>query len=189
MSSKVFNPGPLGLAAFAMTTTVLSVYNLGALAGLGKTMVIPLAFAYGGLIQLLVGMWEAKAGNTFGFTAFTSYGAFWMYYALVGTFAAMGIVTVDAVTAGVALMLWGFLTFYLWIASLKANKATNLVFIFLAITFFLLGIGDISGAVIITNAGGLMGIVTAATAWYVSAAVVINEGLGKQVLPLGKPFK
>jgi succinate-acetate transporter protein len=98
----------------------------------------------------------------------------------------MGIVTVDAVTAGVALMLWGFLTFYLWIASLKANKATNLVFLFLFITFFILGIGDASGVVAVTNAGGLMGIVTAATAWYVSAAVVINDGLGSRVPPANR---
>jgi len=189
VSSKVLNPGPLGLAAFAMTTTVLSLYNLGVLAGLGKTMVIPLAIAYGGLIQLFVGMWEAKAGNTFGFTAFTSYGAFWIYYALVGIFSTAGIVTAEPVTAGVVLVLWGFLTFYLWIASLKANKATNLVFLFLFITFVLLGIGDISGVVAVTNSGGFMGIVTAAVAWYVSAANVINDGLGKQALPLGKPFK
>lgn len=189
MSSKVFSSGPLGLAAFAMTTTVLSLYNVGLLAGLGKTMVIPLAIAYGGMIQLFVGMWEAKAGSTFGFTAFTSYGAFWIYYALVSIFSMLKIVTVDAVTAGIVLMLWGFLTFYLWVASLKMNKVTNLVFLFLFITFVLLGTGDITGIEMIGKAGGFMGIVTAVAAWYGSAAVVINESFGKQMLPQGKPFK
>jgi len=189
LSVKQLNPGPLGLAAFAMTTTALSLINLGILPKAGLGVVIPLAFAYGGLAQILVGWLEGKAGSTFGFIAFSSYGAFWIYFGLLNVFAALGMVTVNAATAGIVLLLWGFLTFYLWIASLKGNLTTCLVFLFLTITFIVLGAGDITGAEIGARAGGALGLITAALAWYNSLAVAINDSFGKKVCPLGKPLK
>ena len=189
MSVKQLSPGPLGLAAFAMTTTALSLINLGVLPKEGVGVVVSLALAYGGLIQILVGWWEGKAGSTFGFVAFSSYGAFWIYFGLLNVLAALGLVKVNTATAGIVLLLWGFLTLYLWIASLKGNLITSLVFLFLTITFVVLGAGDIAGAEIGAKAGGALGLVTGGLAWYNSLAVVINESFGKKVCPLGKPLK
>ena len=189
MSTKQLNPGPLGLAAFAMTTTALSLINVGILSKEGVGVVIALALAYGGLIQLFVGWAEGKAGSTFGFVAFSSYGAFWIYYGILNILAALGLVRVNVATAGVVLILWGFLTLYLWVASLKASLVTSLVFLFLTLTFMILGIGDVMGLEIGAKIGGFLGLITAALAWYNSLAVVINENFGKTVVPLGKPLK
>ncbi|MGF3499250.1 MAG: acetate uptake transporter, partial [Candidatus Methanosuratincola sp.] len=115
-SVKTLNPAPLGLAAFAMTTTVLCLFTVGLIPSSWVSIVIPLAIAYGGLMQVIVGLWEAKLGNTFGFVAFTSYGAFWIYYVLVGILSSVGMITVSPTAAGVVLIMWGFLTLYLWIA-------------------------------------------------------------------------
>ncbi len=187
-SAKTLNPAPLGLAAFAMTTTVLCLFTVGAIPSSWVSIVIPLAIAYGGMMQVIVGLWEAKLGNTFGFVAFTSYGAFWLYYVLVGILSSVGIITVSPTAAGVVLLMWGFLTLYLWIASLKAPKVTSMVFMFLTITFFVLGIGDLTGIGMITKAGGALGLVTAALAWYNSLAIVINDMHGRAAVPLGKPL-
>ncbi|MBC7119958.1 MAG: acetate uptake transporter [Candidatus Methanosuratus sp.] len=188
MSAKTLNPASLGLAAFAMTTTVLCLFMIGALPSTWVTIVIPLAISYGGLMQIIVGLWEAKLGNTFGFVAFSSYGAFWTYYALVSIMSSIGLIAVSATAAGVVLLLWGFLTLYLWIASLKAPLVNCMVFLFLTLTFFVLGIGDITGISIISKAGGALGLLTAALAWYNSLAIVINDMHGKVVVPIGKPL-
>lgn len=188
MSAKSLNPAPLGLAAFAMTTTVLCLFNIGAMPSAWISIVLPLAISYGGLMQIIVGIWEAKLGNTFGFVAFSSYGAFWMYYALANVLSGIGMITVNPTAAGVVLLLWGFLTLYLWLASLKAPLVTCLVFLFLTLTFFVLGIGDILAIGTITKVGGALGLVTAALAWYNSLAAVINDMHGKALAPLGKPL-
>jgi len=189
LSVKQISPSPLGLAAFAMTTTVLSLLILGVLPANSASIVVPLALTYGGIIQVLVGWWEAKTGSTFGFVAFSSYGAFWLYLSLLKIFTSLGLVSAQPVALGTVLLLWGFFTFYMWIASLKTNLATCLVFLFLWIAFVVLGIGDITGMRSIELTGGLMALVTAIAAWYDSLAVVINDTFGKQVLPLGKPVK
>ncbi|MBC7262593.1 MAG: acetate uptake transporter [Chloroflexi bacterium] len=187
-SVKTLNPAPLGLAAFAMTTTVLCLFTVGLIPSSWVSIVIPLAIAYGGLMQVIVGLWEAKLGNTFGFVAFTSYGAFWIYYVLVGILSSVGMITVSPTAAGVVLIMWGFLTLYLWIASLKAPKVTSMVFLFLTLTFLVLGIGDVTGLGTITKAGGALGLLTAALAWYNSLAIVINDMHGRTAVPLGKPL-
>lgn len=189
MSVKQVSPAPLGLAAFAMTTTVLSLLILGVLPANSASIVVPLALAYGGIIQVLVGWWEAKAGSTFGFVAFSSYGAFWLYLSLLEIFTSMGIVSAQPVAVGTVLLLWGFFTFYMWIASLKTNLTTSLVFLFLWIAFVVLGIGDITGMHGVKLAGGFIAFVTAVAAWYDSLAVVINDTFGRQVLPLGRAVK
>jgi uncharacterized protein len=176
------DPGPLGLAGFAMTTFVLSMINANLVSSSGLGAVLALAIAYGGLAQLLAGMWEFRTGNTFGAVAFSSYGAFWIsYYVLVH-------VTGSGVTAhGVALYLfsWGGFTTYMFFASLRTTGAVALVFLLLAITFILLGLGNIGGGhESLVHAGGGVGIATAVAAWYASFAAVINSTFGKVVLPV-----
>jgi succinate-acetate transporter protein len=149
----------------------------------------PLALAYGGIIQIIVGWWEGKTGSTFGFVAFSSYGAFWLYFAFLKIFIAIGLISVDLVAQGTVLVLWGFFTFYMWVASLKLNLATNLIFLLLWIAFVVLGLGDITGIKIIQTAGGAVALLTAIAAWYGALAVVINDTFGKTVLPMGKPLK
>src|SRR5690242_7093348 len=140
---KVADPGPLGLASFALTTFVLSMYNSGILDIKGVPVVLGLALAYGGLAQLLAGMWEFRTGNTFGAVAFTSYGAFWISFWAFDQFYASGIPAADLGHAvGLYLIAWGIFTTYMFIASLRTTAAISLVFILLAVAFFLLGIGE-----------------------------------------------
>lgn len=172
-----------------MTTTALSLFVLGVLPAASASVIVPLALAYGGIIQVIVGWWEGKASSTFGFVAFSSYGAFWLYVAFLKTFNTLGIISVDVPTQGAILLLWGFFTFYMWIAALKLNLTTNLIFLLLTLAFVVLGIGDITGIPIIQMIGGIIALLTAFAAWYGSLAQVINDTFGKTVLPLGKPVK
>jgi len=186
------DPAPLGLAAFAFTTFLLSFANAGLLdPATTVPVVLPLAFAYGGLAQLMTGVFEMKKGNTFGFTAFTSYGSFWLFYALLVLFGFTGIVSLAAVKTaiGTSLILWGLLTLYLWIPAMTVSMSHNLVFLGLWITFFLLGAGDLTGNLTITHAGGYLGILTAIFAAWTSFAIVTNSVVGKGTIPLGPPIK
>jgi uncharacterized protein len=188
-SWSVADPGPLGLAAFALTTFVLSMFNSGLVSDKGEPIVFGLAFAYGGLAQLLAGMWEFRTGNTFGATAFTSYGAFWLSFFVFVTFFADKIPKADTGHAvGLYLIAWGIFTAYMFIASLRTTAAIATVFLLLTATFILLGIGDASGNDSITKLGGYVGIATAAAAWYASFAVVTNSTFGRTLLPV-KPLQ
>jgi succinate-acetate transporter protein len=187
-SWSVADPGPLGLAAFALTTFVLSMFNSGLVSDKGEPIVFGLAFAYGGLAQLLAGMWEFRTGNTFGATAFTSYGAFWLSFFVFVTFFAAKIPEADAGHAvGLYLIAWGIFTAYMFIASLRTTAAIALVFLLLTLTFLVLGIGDAGGNENITKLGGYIGLATAAAAWYASFAVVTNSTFGRAMLPV-KPL-
>jgi succinate-acetate transporter protein len=188
---KIADPGPLGLAAFALTTFVLSFFNAGLAPASGEPIVFGLAFAYGGLAQLLAGMWEFRTGNTFGAVAFTSYGAFWLSFFVFATFFADKLPAKDAGVAGHAvglyLIAWGIFTAYMFIASLRTTAAIATVFALLAVTFIVLGIGDVSGTADITKAGGFIGIATAIAAWYASFAAVTNSTFGRTIMPV-KPL-
>ena len=187
-SWSVADPGPLGLAAFALTTFVLSMFNSGLVGEKGEPIVFGLAFAYGGLAQLLAGMWEFRTGNTFGATAFTSYGAFWLSFFVFVTFFAAKIPEADAGHAvGLYLIAWGIFTAYMFIASLRTTAAIATVFLLLTLTFLVLGIGDAGGNESITKLGGYIGLATAAAAWYASFAVVTNSTFGRTLLPV-KPL-
>jgi succinate-acetate transporter protein len=178
------NPAPLGLAAFALTTFVLSMFNAGLLDATGEPIVFGLALAYGGLAQLLAGMWEFRTGNTFGATAFTSYGAFWLSFWAFVTFFEKSVPEAEAGNAvGLYLIAWGIFTGYMFIASLRTTGAIALVFILLTATFIVLGIGDSVGSEGITHVGGWLGLATAAAAWYASFAEVTNATFDKVVLP------
>jgi succinate-acetate transporter protein len=180
------DPGPLGLAAFALTTFVLSMFNSGLQSEKGLPIVLGLALAYGGFAQLLAGMWEFRTGNTFGATAFTSYGAFWLSFWAFEQFFAKDIT--DKVTLGhsVGLFLigWGIFTAYMFIASLRVSVAVAVVFFLLATTFIVLGIGNAQADTSIVHAGGYIGLATAIAAWYASFAAVTNSTFGRIVLPV-----
>lgn len=187
--APVANPGPLGLAAFALTTFVLSMFNSGLVDSKGEPVVLGLALAYGGGAQLLAGMWEFRTGNTFGATAFTSFGAFWLsFWAFVTFFEADVPASSLGSAVGLYLIAWGIFTAYMWVASFKTTAAVNVVFLLLTITFVLLGLGNAAGNETITKLGGYVGLVTAFAAWYASFAEVTNATFGRIVLPV-KPLK
>lgn len=179
---KLANPAPLGLTGFALTTCMLSMVNAGLFPGEAVPMVLASAFAFGGTAQILAGLMEMPRGNTFGFVAFSSYGAFWWTYALFVLFFAEG---VPGSFVGWWLLLWGFFTLMMWFASLPLNRALQSVFLALWITFFLLAIKDLTGIGWIGVLGGYMGLLTAALAFYLAAAEIINETHGRTILPIG----
>jgi len=184
------DPGPLGLSGFALTTCVLSIVNVGWLSGAGDIkVVIGLAVFYGGLAQLLAGMWEFSNGNTFGATAFSSYGAFWLSWAVLlipGFGVAFGLSSGPSDHAvGVYLLGWAIFTGILAIGSLRLNGGLVAVFVLLFITFLLLALGALTGGSGLTKIGGLTGILTALAAWYVAAAGVLGTVSGGRIaLPL-----
>ena len=183
-ASHQADPAPLGLAAFALTTMVLSATNAQLIGGSTVQVVVALALAYGGLAQVLAGMWEFKNGNTFGATAFTSYGAFWLSYAAFVWFFAANLKAEDAAGAiGTYLLVWGIFTFYMWIATLKHARPVMIVFLLLWITFLVLAVGEYQANKSITQIGGYLGILTAIAAWYASARTIINEAWGRDLLP------
>ena len=183
------NPGPLGLGGFALTTFMLSVFNAGSnlIDPTLEGVVLPVAAFYGGLAQFAAGMWEFKINNTFGATAFTSYGAFWMSFAGYVYFIVPKITSTGKAkhATGLFLLSWFVFTLYMNIAAWRASKHLFLLFSILNVTFLLLIIGNLADTSIVTNVGGWFGIVTAAIAWYGSAAVVINVTWRKSILPLG----
>lgn len=185
--TKIANPGPLGLCGFALTTFLLSAVNAGILTGKGDDkLVIGLALFYGGIAQLLAGMWEFRTGNTFGATAFGSYGAFWLSFAAIlfgWGFAPDAAPTSKAI--GYYLLGWTIFTGLMMLASLRTNGATAAVFIALFITFLLLALGALGDSTGLHKAGGYVGIVTAILAWYTALAGVLSSVFGgKQVLPV-----
>lgn len=190
-TSHIADPGALGLAGFAATTFVLSCFNAGLFAEKLEPVVLPLALVYGGLAQLLAGMWEFRKGNTFGATAFGSYGSFWISLALLIQFylpelEAAGASSAEADQAvGLYLLAWTIFTAIMLVASLRTNGALVTVFVALLATFVCLTIGDLAGAKAAGTLGGYLGILTALIAWYTAAAVVINNTAGKAVLPVG----
>lgn len=188
-TGAVADPGPLGLGAFAMTTFVLSVFNAHLISGDGlESVVLPLALFYGGLAQLLAGMWEFKKANTFGALAFTSFGAFWLSFAAYVKFVVPSIPAASAAQiphiTGLFLLAWAIFTVYMTVASLRVSAAVAAVFVALSVTFILLTIGAFGSLTHWTEAGGYAGLVTAAFAWYASFAGVTNATWKRTVLPV-----
>jgi succinate-acetate transporter protein len=177
----------LGLAAFGVTTVVLSCINAGILPKEAIAAVVPLAFTFGGLVQLIVGVLEYANGNTFGTVAFSAYGAFWCWFSLLSwTVGAGWLKPPDPSGVGATLAMWGVFSFYMWIATFKANKGLFVTFLLLWIALFLLASGDFGWA---TGKflGGIVGLATGFAALYVSFAEVVNSSFGRAVVPLGKP--
>ena len=180
------DPGPLGLGAFALTTFMLSMYNAHLVTQLGLTTVIAVALAYGGITQLLAGMWEFRTGNTFGATAFTSFGAFWISFFALIQFKLLPPAGTHHYNSAIGLYLiaWGIFTTYMFVASLRTTAAIALVFVLLAPTFIVLGIGNANGSVNTIKIGGWLGLVTAGAAWYASFAGVLNSTFGRVLIPV-----
>jgi len=183
------NPAPLGLIGFGLTTVILSLINAGILPKGGEPVILPLAFAFGGLAQMIAGMMEFRCGNTFGTVAFLSYGAFWWWFALLVLLGEHGVLdlTQAGSTIAVTLIGWGVFTLYMWIATFRLTKALWWVFLTLWITFFLLGFGDLLGMHALTQAGGCVGLLCGLLAMYTSFALVANSTFGRTVLPIGAP--
>ncbi len=179
---KLANPAPLGLTGFALTTWMLSMVNAGWFTGDNVPLVLASAFAFGGTAQFCAGLMEMPRGNTFGFVAFCSYGAFWWTFALFVEFFAA---KVSPGFVGWWLVMWGVFTFYMWLGTLALNRALQAVFLALWVTFFLLGAGEWTGSSALHMAGGYMGLLTAVFAFYLAAAEIINETHGRTILPIG----
>lgn len=178
------DPGPLGLGAFAMTTFVLSMFNSNLVDPKGSAVVLGLALAYGGIIQVLAGLWEFRTGNTFGAVAFCSFGAFWISFWALNVFYAKQIGGNAGHAVGVYLWAWAIFTAYMTVAALRVSGAVLLVFVLLTVTFVLLAIGATGAHESVTHAGGYVGLATAAAAWYASFAAVINSTFARTVLPV-----
>ncbi len=184
--AHIADPTALGIGAFALTTFVLSVINAHIVPVTVEPTVFGLALAYGGLAQLCAGMWEFAKGNTFGATAFSSYGAFWIsFWWLTGHTDLSGAGADAAKGVGLYLLAWGIFTLYMAVAASRVNVAVLTVFVLLTITYFLLACGEFTGSSGLGKAGGYAGILTAIAAWYVSFAVVTAFTFKKQVLPVG----
>jgi hypothetical protein len=181
---KPADPGPLGLGAFAMTTFVLSMFNSNLVDAKGLPVVLGLALAYGGIVQLIAGIWEFRTGNTFGAVAFCSFGAFWISFWALNVFYAKQIGGNAGHAVGVYLWAWAIFTAYMTIAALRVSGAVLLVFVLLTITFILLAIGASGAHESVTHWGGYLGLATAAAAWYASAAAVTNATFGRTVMPV-----
>jgi hypothetical protein len=186
---SIADPAPLGLAAFALTTFLLSAFNAGWTRG--TVAFLGFALAYGGVAQLLAGMWEFRNRNVFGATAFSTYGAFWIgvavYFLLVVPEFKPTAAELNNDLAWISL---AFLIFnsYMLLWSLFVNRAVFAVFLTLEITFLLLAIGHFDTNINLVKAGGIAGVVTAAVAWYASAAGVINGMASRKILPVGAPL-
>nr|WP_319377082.1 acetate uptake transporter [uncultured Methanoregula sp.] len=178
------NPAPLGLIAFGMTTVLLNLHNAGFFA-LGS-MILAMGIFYGGLAQVIAGIEEWKKNNTFGATAFTSYGLFWMTLVALLILPKLGLADATSATGMAAyLFMWGLFTAIMFIGTLKANRALQFVFATLAILFFLLALGDFTGNGTITVIAGYEGIICGFSAIYAGLAQVLNEMYKKTVAPLG----
>ncbi len=179
----VADPGPLGLAAFAGTTFVLSIFNSGMANASGTVVVIGLALFYGGIGQLLAGMWEFRKNNTFGALAFTSYGAFWLSYAYLIRYTNLTTATDLSQALGVFLLMWAIFTLYMTIAAVRVSGAVAAVFVLLTLTFAALCVGEFDVSTGWHHLGGYLGIATAIVAWYASMAGVTNATWGRTVMP------
>ena len=178
------NPAPLGLLGFGMTTVLLNLHN----AGLYPldTMILGMGLFFGGMAQIFAGIMEWKKGNTFGTTAFTAYGLFWMSLVALLVFPAIGwgkAPTNIAMTA--YLFIWGLFTAVMFIGTIKINRALQLVFGTLTILFFLLALGDATESSTVKTIAGIEGIACGLLAMYAGLAQVLNEVYGRVVAPLG----
>jgi succinate-acetate transporter protein len=178
------NPAPLGLMGFGMTTVLLNLHNSG-LYPLG-TMILAMGIFYGGISQVIAAIMEFKKNNTFGMTAFGSFGLFWFTLAFLIIMPAMGWGNAPETAAMVAyLVMWGIFTGVMFIGTLKLNRALQVVFASLTILFFLLAIGDGTGSIVVTRIAGIEGVFCGLSAMYAALAQVLNSVYGRTVAPLG----
>lgn len=178
------NPGPLGLLAFGMTTVLLNLHNAGFFEM--NSMILAMGLFYGGSAQIVAGILEYKKNNSFGLTAFVSYGFFWLTLVALILLPKWDLIAAPSTNGMVAyLIMWGIFTGLMFIGTLKINKALQFVFATLTILFFLLAIGDITGNATIKIVTGFEGIVCGGSAIYTGIATLMNEVYGKEIMPVG----
>ncbi|MBR9706650.1 hypothetical protein GOV14_06465 [Candidatus Pacearchaeota archaeon] len=181
---KLANPAPLGLMGFGMTTVLLNLHNAGFFA-LGS-MILAMGIFFGGIAQIIAGVLEFRKGNTFGTTAFTSYGIFWLTLVALIVMPKFGLGQAPGkIAMGAYLSLWGIFTLFMYFGTLKKSKALQFVFLSLTILFFLLAIGDFTGIAWIKIVAGYEGIICGFSAIYLAMAEVLNESRRKKLLPIG----
>jgi len=184
MSERTANPAPLGLMGFGMTTVLLNLVNVELLDVSSAAMIFSMGIFYGGVAQILAGMWEMKKGNTFSATAFSSFGLFWVSLVAIRLFSTLGFVDLPSPRVMAAyLAMWGIFTALLTIATFKHSIALRFVFVTLTLLFFLLAIADISGNGMMKIIAGYEGIICGFSAIYLAAAQVVNETFAKSVFP------
>ena len=178
------NPAPLGLFGFGMTTVLLNLHNAGIYEM--NSMILAMGIFYGGISQIIAGIMESKKNNSFGMTAFISYGFFWLTLVGLIVMPKLGWITATSVTGMIAyLIMWGVFTFLLFFGTLKISKALQFVFATLTVLFFLLAAGDATGNQGLKTFTGYEGIICGLSAIYTGAASLLNEVYGKTVLPIG----
>ncbi|MEA1063537.1 acetate uptake transporter [Apirhabdus apintestini] len=183
-NTTLANPAPLGLMGFGMTTILLNLHNIGLFPMDG--IILAMGIFYGGLAQIFAGLLEYKKGNTFGLTAFTSYGAFWLTLVAILLMPKVGLA--DAANGhflGVYLGLWGVFTLFMFFGTLTSARALQFVFLSLTILFALLAVGHLTDSENIVHIAGWVGIVCGASAVYLAMGEVLNAQFGRTVLPIG----
>ena len=183
---KLANPAPLGLLGFGMTTVLLNLHNAG-FYPLGS-MILAMGLFYGGLAQVIAGIMEYRNGNTFGTTAFCSYGLFWwslVALVIMPTVTFFDVAKPLGVTTAAYFFMWGLFTFIMFFGTFKTNRVLQFVFLSLAILFFLLTARDITGNTTIATIAGFEGIICGLSAFYLALAEVVNEAHEKTILPIG----
>ncbi len=178
------NPAVVGLAGFGLTTLVLQFHNLG-WCGLGP--VVALGFVFGGLAQLIAGYQEFKCGNNFGYSAFVSYGAFWIALGVIFLLNNFGIYKASGTDVGWFLVAWTLYTAIMWVAAMRIHGAMALTFTLLLAGFILLDLAHF-GFPAMTKVAAIVLIACAGSAWYMMAAAIYASVFGKEILPLGKPW-
>ena len=177
------NPAPLGLLAFGMTTVLLNLHNAGLFSL--DTMILAMGIFYGGLAQVIAGIMEWKKNNTFGTTAFLSYGFFWLTLVGLLVMPVLGWGTTPEISAMVAyLVMWGIFTGVMFFATLKLNRALQVIFATLTILFFMLATADATGSTLVKQIAGYVGIICGLSAVYAGLAQVLNEVYRKTILPI-----
>jgi uncharacterized protein len=184
--STEVNPVALGFAGAALPSILLGLINLGVLPQSGQNVVVPLALVLGGTTQFIAGLMEAKAKNTFGLTAFVTFGAFWWWYAALFLLGLTGVLPLKGTESTVAatLLLWGVFTFFLWMATFRLPKIVFLVFLALWLTFGLLGAAMLKSMPQLAIYGGWCGVASGVLMMYGSVAMVLKGAYGRTILPL-----
>lgn len=180
---RTANPAPLGLMGFGLTTIMLSLHN-GGYIPLGAA-ILAMGIFFGGLAQMIAGLMEWKKGNTFGMTVFTSFGFFWLIIVTIILAPTIGMATAETPEAmAVLFLLWGLFSAYLTIGTIGTNRVTQVIFVALTAVLFLLSAAEAFGSIDLKIAAGYIGILAGATAVYSAMAQVLNETLGRTVIPL-----
>ena len=182
-AEKLANPAPLGLMGFGATTVLLNIHNAGFFP-IGS-LILAMGIFYCGIAQIIAGILEFKKGNTFGLTAFVSFGSFWLTLAFIIVF--KDLPGNSPAFMGWYLFVWGVFTFFMWIGTFGKNRVLQFIFLSLFILFWLLSIRDWAGSTVIGTIAGYEGIICGSAAIYLAMAEVINESFGRKILPIGEP--